>query len=176
MDIRAARAPRAGAAATALYGLSPQGPDALLTAVCRSEDIAFDEARELARTAAQCAADGLRAEWSLVEAVTRALLERGAVTADDLTGLYADTHDGQIPPAQQYAPRLTALARAGFRRSDSTWRYLDGVSGPQLSLTSTGDIIGELVTTELDARGLQLCRLVSVGGDASTDPRSGPSP
>jgi len=60
-----------------------------------------------------------------------------------------------------------------FRTSDSTWRALDGTSGPQLSLTSTGDIIGSLVTTEADARGLQLCRLVSVGGDAAADPAFG---
>jgi hypothetical protein len=65
------------------------------------------------------------------------------------------------------------LAVQYFRTSDSTWRYLDGTSGPQLSLTSTGDILGTLVTTEADARGWQLCRLVSAAGDAAADPEFG---
>jgi hypothetical protein len=65
------------------------------------------------------------------------------------------------------------LAVQYFRTSDSTWRYLDGVSGPYLTLAASGDILGLLATTEGDALGLKLCRWVTVGGDAAADPELG---
>jgi hypothetical protein len=61
-----------------------------------------------------------------------------------------------------------------LRPSDTTWRYLDGAAGPELSMATIGDVqSAAAVTLENTARGIRWCRLVAIGGDDAADPEIG---
>lgn len=60
-----------------------------------------------------------------------------------------------------------------FRTSDSSWRYLDGAAGPALSVAVVGDIEGQIVRLEEDAKAKVWCKLVCVGGADTESPEIG---
>lgn len=55
----------------------------------------------------------------------------------------------------------------------NTWAYLDGVSGPRLSLASPSRLLQHTVSVVADARRDVLLRLVGIGGDGIADPNFG---
>lgn len=61
---------------------------------------------------------------------------------------------------------LTGELREQYLRlSDSTWRYLDGLAGPELSMATVGRVQSvTAVDLEPDARGVRWCRLVAISG------------
>ncbi len=61
-----------------------------------------------------------------------------------------------------------------LRLSDSTWRFLDGAAGPELSMAAAGDVQSTAAAIlEPDARGLRWCKLVAIGGDDVASPEIG---
>jgi hypothetical protein len=126
--------------------------EALLLALCWKAETTFADAQRGAAVALRNATRLIDERWQVVEAIAAALLRCGRVTES----------------------RLQELATChGYRQSDGTWRYLDGASGPLLSLAATGDIEGAPIVVEQDARTRVLTRLVGVGGDGALDPEFG---
>lgn len=95
-----------------------------------------------------------------------------------LTDLGAEGHFfvdfTNVPRAYLTGSVVTTASPGGVRiqyrrESDATWRYLDGTSGPELLLATSGRILGASVLLETDARGPRWCRTVAISGDDADD-------
>ena len=53
----------------------------------------------------------------------------------------------------------------------ATWNYLDGISGPQLSMSTVTDLAGRWVSLTSSAQSDHLVGMFALGGDGSGDPR-----
>lgn len=107
--------------------------------------------------------DAVPASFTPLESAGEVLVDLTTATHVYLSARVLEAHAG------------AELRRQYFRDSDSSWRYLDGTSGPAVPTTATGRIKGQTVAVESSAtlQGKCWCRLGTFGGDAASPLRVG---
>ena len=63
-----------------------------------------------------------------------------------------------------------AVLRAQYSTDESTWDYLDGSTGPEVAIDSTGTIASVVVNLASGAKDDVFLRIVGVDGDGAADP------
>lgn len=68
------------------------------------------------------------------------------------------------------AGSVNSELRVQYSTDESTWSYLDGVSGPSVSMATGGTVAGAWATIAAAARADVILRVVSFGGDGAASP------